>query len=172
MVKHKGRWEIISTEDVDFHSVIGSHRRACGFGNVYGRDGMVPGISVRVGVCMHLPYEDDIQAGFFLCFPDGCIFKRFHVVHKAAGNSPTDGIVLALDQNDAHLVELDNDVNCWERILINIEFRSTGDTNAFVFCGHYIMKINRPISTISFQVPPVRLGVLEAVGLQTVHNVP
>src|SRR5690348_10492712 len=106
-----GRFQGI--ESLRILGVVTGFGASVGFGYVYGGDGMAAGVAIGIGVISEQGLELHLETRLLLRFPHRRMFQGLAHIHEAAGDGPTVGRILALDEYDgtARLVQqLDDDV--------------------------------------------------------------
>jgi hypothetical protein len=132
MIKTERVWHCPWIKDSHGFRIISGTGFASGGGDQNGADRMFALIALGIGIHVKLFNQGHIKANFFAGFAPGGGFHRFAVINEAAGNRPTVGGIIPLDQDDGAIAlihEFDNNVYGGNRVTIGHAFKDETSSN-------------------------------------------
>lgn len=115
MIKDKGRRQVRFRKDLGTFSVIASSGISDCPGNKNSGNDVVARIASGVRIGVKLLDQLDIQGRFLFSLSLNSFFKALPVINEASGQGPSMRRVFPFNQDDAALIDLDDDVNRYQR---------------------------------------------------------
>ena len=115
MIKDKGRRQVRFRKDLGTFSVIASSGISDCPGNKNSGNDVVARIASGVRIGVKLLDQLDIQGRFLISLSLNSFFKALPVTNEASGQGPSMRRVFPFNQDDAALIDLDDDVNRYQR---------------------------------------------------------
>lgn len=115
MIKDNGRRQGRFRKDLGPFSVIASSGISDCPGNKNSGDGVVARIASGVRIGVKLLDQLDIQGRFLFSLSLNSLFQALPVINEASGQGPSVRRVFPFNQDDAALIDLDDDVDRYQR---------------------------------------------------------
>lgn len=111
--------KIVERKNFQVPGVVSGFRFTVARAEKYDRDGMMPGVSFRIGISSKLPEASDFETGFFASFTRSGCFESLTVIDKSPGKGPAVGRVLSFNQDDPISRKIDNYIDRKERVAVD-----------------------------------------------------